>query len=510
MDTDRLKNSSLNITSNVFVYGAQIILSFLVRTLFIKVFGEKLLGLDSLMINVLAMLSIAELGISGAISYSLYKPLVKKNVKKINAYMSFYKRLYNIVGMIVIGLGIILMFFLKFIVGSYSYSHLYLIFLIYLFDTASLYFISYKEILIVADQKNYKIFKYNFLFKILLYLLQLLLLIVYPNYVIYLIIMLFTKLGNRVAVNRYISKNYDYVDFQSEEKLSRDELSTIKKNIYGLFCFKVGDYVVNCSDNIIISSIINIVIVGIYTNYLSITTILKTMIRNVFSGITASFGNLSVEGNKKAEKNVFNIMVFLGFLISGYVTLCFLCLINPFVELWLGKKYVLPYLSMVIICINFYLMCNQLPLDTVKEAYGFYNKDRYVPIIQAIINIIVSVVLAYKIGFNGVILGTTVSYLSTVFWNKPYMIHKYIFRQSVFKYYLDCIIYILSLIFIYGIDCYVLGFLNINGGILSLIVSGIIISFIFVVMISIMFFWRKEYKFLVNTFKKIILSKVGD
>ena len=478
MDSDRIKNSSLNISSNVLVYVIQIILSFLVRTLFIKVFGEKLLGLDSLMINVLAMLSIAELGISGAISYSLYKPLVEKNVKKINAYMSFYKKIYNLAGIIVIGLGIVLMFFLKFIVGTYTNPYLYVIFLIYLFDTASLYFISYKEILIVADQKNYKVFKYNFFFKALLYLLQLLLLLVWPNYIIYLLIMLVSKFCNRITVNKYISKNYNYVDFNSNDKLSHDEVSVIKKNIYGLFCFKIGDYVINCSDNIVISSMINIVIVGIYTNYLSITTILKTMIRNVFNGITASFGNLSVEGNKKAEKNVFNIMVFLGFIISGYVTLCFLCLINPFVELWLGKKYVLPYLSMVIICINFYLMCNQLPLDTVKEAYGFYNKDRYVPIIQAVINIIVSIVLAYKIGFNGVILGTTVSYLLTVFWNKPYMIHKYIFNQSVLKYYFDFIIYILSLVLIYFIDYYVLNFIYLNNGFGSLIVSGIIISFI--------------------------------
>ncbi len=507
METERLKNSTLNVSSNVIIYVAQTILSFIVRTFFIKVFGEKLLGLDSLMINVLAMLSIAELGISSAISYSLYKPLVDKDKKKINAFMSFYRRVYSIIGLVVIVIGIILSFFLKNIVGNYNYSYLYVVYFIYLLDTASLYFISYKEILLIADQKNYKEFRINFIFKLVLYLLQLVVIIFYPNYIAYLLVMLFSKFGNRLVVNRYISKYYSDIDFHSKNKLSKNDIDVVKKNVYGIFCFKVGDYVINCSDNIIISSMINLVVVGIYTNYLSITTILKTIIRNIFNGVTASFGNLSVEGNKKAEKNVFNIMVFIGFVVSGYVTICFLNLINPFIKVWLGKKYVLPYISMVIICINFYLMCNQIPLDTIKEAYGFYNKDRYIPLIQAFINILFSILLAYYIGFNGVILGTAISYLTTVFWNKPYMIFKYIFKESPLKYYLNCIFSCMVLVVIYLVDFYVLSKLNLSINLVNLIISGIIVSIIYVAIISIVYFNKREFRFCLNSAKKILLKK---
>ena len=282
METERLKNSRLNISSNVAVYFIQTILSFLVRIFFIKIFGEKLLGLDSLLVNLLAMLSIAELGVSTAISYGLYKPLANKDVNKINAYMSFYRKVYSTIGKIVIVAGIIIAFCLKLIVKDYNYHYLYLVYFIYWFDTASMYFISYKEILLIADQKNYKVFKYHFFFKVLLYLLQLLVLFIYPNYVIYLLVMVISKLGDKIFVNRYISKYYPEIDFYSKEKLCDKDITVIKKNVFGLFCFKVGDYIINCTDNIIISSFINLVMVGIYTNYLSITTIVRTIIKNFF------------------------------------------------------------------------------------------------------------------------------------------------------------------------------------------------------------------------------------
>ena len=498
-ESERLQNSRLNIYSNVFIYFIQTILTFLVRTFFIRVFGAKLLGLDSLLINILNMLSIAELGIGSAISYGLYKPLKDNNTKKINAYMSFYRKFYRFIGISIISMGIILSLFLNKMVGDYSYNHLYLIYFIYLFDTSSLYFISYKDILLLADQKNYKIFKYDCSFRIILYVLQLTLLIIHPNYIVYLLIMLFSRLGNRILVNRFISRYYKKVDFKSKEKLTKKELKTIKSNVSGLFLFKLSDYVINCSDNIIISAIIDIVTVGIYTNYLSITTILKTIIRNIFTGITASFGNLSTEGDKKREKNVFEIMIFIDFIVSGYVTLCFLNMINPFIQIWLGKKYVLPYISMIIICLNFYLMCSQLPLDTVKEACGFYKKDKYVPAIQSIINVILSIVLAYSIGFNGVIIATTISYILTVTWIKPFMLHKYIFKVNSKSYFIDKLKFLLSLIVIFLIDYKVLSIINFSTNLINLIISGIIISFIYILMIILFYHNRKEFKYLYKT-----------
>lgn len=503
-ESDRIKKSSLNVSANMIIYLLQSILSFVVRTFFIKKLGEELLGLDNLLINVLSMLSIAELGFSTAISYGLYKPLADNKIKKINAYMSFYKKVYKYIGFIIIICGLLLSLFLPKIIGNCEYKYVYLVYFLYLFNTASLYFISYKDVLLFADQKNYKIFKYNCFFNSLIYVLQILMLLYYPNYLLYIIIMILCKLFNRVIVNRFISKYYNDVDFNSKDKLETQEIDAIKENVFGLFFYKIGDYIINCTDNIIISSMINIVTVGVYTNYLSITTILKSLIKNLFNGITASFGNLSAQNNKEGEKNVFEIMVFLCFFVGGYVTICLLNLINPFIEIWIGKKFVLSNIAMILICINFYLTCNQMPLDTVKEAKGFYKKDKYIPLIQSIINILLSIIFALKFKLVGILIGTTISYLITVFWNKPYVLYKYVFKSSNIKYFINQIKYIFTIIFIYFFTSYILSYLNLNVNLFNLIVSGIIITFIYFIIISILFFYTGEYKFFVNYVKNIM------
>lgn len=507
MDSSRLENSKKNVSANVIVYVLQSILSFAVRTVFIKKLGEELLGLDSLLINVLSMLSIAELGFSTAISYGLYKPLAEHKINKISAYMSLYKRIYRSIGISIILAGFILAFFLQPIVGDYSYEYLYLVYFLYLFNTASLYFISYKDVLLMADQKNYKVFKYNCFFNTSIYILQFIFILFTKNYIIYILIMILCRLINRILINHYITNYYKDVDFNSKEKLSTNEITSIKENIFGLFCFKIGDYVINSSDNIIISSFIGIVTVGIYTNYLSITTILKTIIKNIFNGITASFGNLTTKHNKAAEKEVFDIMVFVGFFISGFVTLCFLNLINPFVTIWLGEKFVVSTSSMILICINFYLMCNQMPLDTIKEAEGFYKKDRYIPIIQAIINIILSIILAGKMGLNGVLLGTTISYLLTVFWIKPLLLNRYVFAEKSISYFINQLKYVLTIIIIYLVSNGAIHYINLPINIITIIVNGIITTIIFGLIISLFYFRNSNFKFIVNTMKGIFLRK---
>lgn len=507
MESTRLTNSKKNVSANVIIYILQSVLSFAVRTIFIKKLGAELLGLDSLLINVLNMLSIAELGFSTAISYGLYKPLAENKITKISAYMSLYKRIYRAIGIIIILAGFILALFLQPIVGDYSYKYLYLVYFLYLFNTASLYFISYKDVLLMADQKNYKVFKYNCFFNTSIYILQFIFILFTKNYIIYILIMILCRLINRILINRYITHYYKDVDFNSKEKLSTTEITSIKENIFGLFCFKIGDYVINSSDNIIISSFIGIVTVGIYTNYLSITTILKTIIKNIFNGITASFGNLTTKHNKEAEREVFDIMVFVGFFVSGFVTVCFLNLINPFVTVWLGEKFVVSTSSMILICINFYLMCNQMPLDTIKEAEGFYKKDRYIPIIQAIINIILSIILAGKMGLNGVLLGTTISYLLTVFWIKPLLLDKYIFEEKSTSYFLNQFKYVITIIIIYLVSSGIIHYINLPINIITIIVNGIITTIIFGLIISLFYFRNSNFKFMINTVKNMFLRK---
>ena len=504
--TNRLEKTGKNITTNVVIYIIQSILAFIIRLVFIKKIGAELLGLNNVLINTVTMLAMLECGFSTVISYKLYKPLAQNNIKKINAYMSFYKKIYYKIGFIVLIVGIIISFFLKKFIGDYSYKYLYLIYFLYLFNSVSLYFLSYKEVLLIADQKNYKLFKFNCLFTILIYVLQFVMLLIFPTNILYLLILVICKLINRIVNNFYVTKYYKEIDFNSNNKLNKNEINDIKSNIKGIFCFKVGEYVVNCTTSIIISYLINMIYVFIYSSYMTVLNMISTIIKKIYASITASFGNLSVGKDKDSELRVFEIMYFLCFLICGYITICLLNVFNIFIELWIGKEYVLSTISVLIICFNFYLITNQFPLDTIKEAKSFYKKDKFIPIILAVLNVILSLVLGKVLGFNGIMISTAISYLLTIFWNKPFIIYKYVFNVSSLKYFKDQIKFILSLIIIYFTTYFLLHYINLNVSIISFVISGLISSLVYIIMIYIFYSKRKEFKYIWLVFKNVILK----
>lgn len=271
-----------------------------------------------------------------------------------------------------------------------------------------------------------------------------------------------------------------------------------------MFLYKIGDYLINGTDNIIISKIIDISTVGIYSNYLSIITIFKNIINNIISGVTASFGNLIVREKEETQENVFNIMNFITYSFCGFIFCCLIFLFNDFIKIFYGENYILGMTEVIIICLNFYIAAMLLPLESVKSAAGLYYEDRYVTIIQAIINVIISIILGHKIGLLGVLLGTFISYILTTVWERPIIIYKRIFKSNwtkyIKKYFLQVMIIGINLL----IDYIVIAKLFKEVSILNFILKGILIVIIFGVTNLIVFRNSKEFKYILSTVKEKI------
>ena len=148
-----------------------------------------------------------------------------------------------------------------------------------------------------------------------------------------------------------------------------------------------------------------------------------------------------------------------------------------------------------------------MPLDTIKEAKGFYTKDKYIPIAQAVINIVLSIVLGIKIGLNGVLLGTTISYLITVFWIKPLLINKVIFKTKSMNYFINQIKYIITIFIVYIISNQLIVILDLKVNLLSIITNGILTTAIFILIISIFYFKNEGFQFLLDFIKNIFKRK---
>ena len=501
--TTRVKKSFLNAISNSAIIIIRAVLLFVVRIVFVKTLGVIYLGVDSLFTNILLVLSIADFGVSTAINFSLYKPLADKDYNKVSALMTFYKKVYRLLGLIVLAVGLLFIPALNFIIHD-NVPNLYLYYLIYLGTVVITYFISYKDTLLTADQNLYKSSIIVGSTYIIMYLLRILFLIILPSFLIFALIQLVMIIIQRILVNRYITKKYYYVDFNFSEKITKNEEKTIFKNIKAMFINKIGNFLVSGTDNIIISALpaLGLTTVAIYTNYYSVVGTVDTIIGKGLAGVTSSFGDLAVNESKKVQENVFDIIAFISFVIFGFFAVGFLFLLTPLIKICFGSSFEVTTSVLILICINFYLLGIIRPLDVIKEATGNYYQDRYVNLIQAGVNIILSIILGIKYGLLGVVMATMISIIILPLWNRPYIAYKYIFNKKPFIFYLKQLMYLIILLIISIVLYFVLSKVVISNLIISFFIKGIIITIIYFILISIFFFNTKEYKFFIELLLK--------
>lgn len=497
--TSRTKKSFFNVASNFSISITKSILSFVTRTIFIKILGETALGLNGLFSNILSMLSLAELGIGTAINFSLYEPLVNKNIKEINSLMAFYRRVYKLVGLFEIIIGLLLIPFLGVFIKSINeINNVYLIYILYLLNTASTYFIAYKETLINADQKNYMLTKINIFFLVVMNLFQIVILVLFKNYIAYLIIQFIIQLIQMIYTNIFISKQYAYVDFKSNEKLSEKNKRVIKKNVKAMFFHKIGDYCINGTDNLVISSFINLETVGLYSNYLMIINIINSYVATAFNAVTASLGNLIVTESDDRKEEVFRKLNFIAYLLYGTCTVGLISVFSSFITLWIGNKYTLDGITTIVIVLNFYLTGMRIPIQSMKSAAGLFDVDKYTPLIQSFINLVISIVLAQKIGLLGVLLGTLISSIVLPCWQRPYLIYKFVLHKSCKSYFINYIKQCFITFFSAFIVHFILSFIMIENLFFLFLVQGTLSVVVFWLFTYLFYRNSEEFKYLIN------------
>lgn len=438
----RTINSFKNILFGLSGQFISVFMGFAVRTVFIYSLGIEYMGIDGLFSSILIMLSLANLGFDTAIIYSLYKPLANNDIQKIKALMNLYQKAYRIIGLIVFLLGMILFPFIPFLINDgKTVDHLNIIYLLFLVNSVSSYYFVYKQAIIIADQKSYIISKIHNYFIIFSNIIQILIILISKNYIFLLSFQVLIRIIENVYIVRKVHKLYPFMKEKNNVQLNRKDKKEFFKNLYALFLYKVSGVVINGTDNIIIAKYVGIIQVGIYSNYLLIISTLSTFISHVFYSLNSSVGNLVVTEEIEKKYFIFRVIHFANFWVYGLTTLLIWNLINPFIIIWLGEEFIFNKLILFSILLNFLTAGMQNASTTYRQTTGLFNKGKYRPIIAAVINIIVSVILVRIIGITGVFIGTVVSRVCTYFWYDPFIIYKYIFKKPVKRYFLRYAIY---------------------------------------------------------------------
>ena len=435
----RTKNSIINIIASIIAQAITILLGFITQKVFINSLGAEILGINGLFSNIISMLAIAELGISTAVIYNLYKPVAENDREKIKKYMHFYKICYRIILLIITFLGMMLLPFIKYFVGNVTTTYnIYIIYILFLLDTIASYTLTYKRSILYADQKNYIINIIHIGYLTLLNMGQIFLLIRFKNYIAYLVLKIVMRLLENIVINIYVMRKYQYLKEYTGEQLSKQEKNSFFKELKGLIFHKISWTVISGTDNIIISKFVGIISVGIYSNYTMITNTLEQFMAQMFSAMTGSVGNLLALESKEKAYEIYKRTELLQFIIYSTATVGIFVVSKPFIEVWLGnKEFILDYITVFILSLSFFISGMRRNICIFKDASGIFYKDRFYSLAAAGINIIFSIILVKFYGIKGVIIGTIICYLFLHIFSYPKNIYETVFNRKKKEYIIE-------------------------------------------------------------------------
>lgn len=436
----RTKNAARNALFGVLSKILNLLFGICSRTIFIYVLGSTYLGINGLYSEILGLLSFAELGFGSAMTFSMYKPTAENDREKIIKLLNFYKKVYRIIAVIILILGLGLLPFLGNIVKGadwLSLKELREYFLIFLFNTFISYFVTFKYTYLNARQKNYITTNIESVVTIFSHIAKICILLIYQNFLLYLLIESMILLISRIIISRYLDKKFPILKETPEVPLSAEEKTPIYKEVRGLVVHQFSGVAVHSTDNILISMLsgLGVVAVGYISNYNMLMNSVLGFVTIIFSSVTSGFGNMVAASSTDNFRKVFKEMNFLNFWIYGFCSIAFWILIPPFITLWIGADKLIDPTSFALIILNCYLQGQSTVYNNARIAKGNFGKDKNWALAQAMTNLVVSVIAAKYFGLVGIYIGTITSRMIYVLF-RPYSTYEFLFEENVKEYYI--------------------------------------------------------------------------
>ncbi len=435
----RTSNSLRNAGSSMLNQLVTAMLRFACRTAFIHTLGQEFLGISGLYTNVITILSITELGFSTVITHSLYEPLAKNDRQTVRALMGFYKKVYRLVGAAVLVLGLMLMPFLpSLMTGVTEKVNIYQYYLLYLAQTVVSYlFIAYKSALLIADQKKYLVDLAATVCHTAICIAQIAVLVVLRSFLVYTVLGIAQGVLQNIAAAGMTDRRYPWLK-EAARPLTSQQKKPLFQGVYAMFLQKISTAVGTATDNLIISACVSVTAVGLYSNYALIVSTIQSILGNLFRALTASLGNLHATEGKEKNALVFRSLDLANSYLVCLCGVCFLTMLRPFITLWAGEAYLLDRWTVVIIVVNFATNYLQNVVQICRTATGLFVVGKYRSVINAALNLGLSLVLVRPWGMAGVFLGSIVSRLLTVWWFDGWILCRRGFGISPWGYYGSC------------------------------------------------------------------------
>ena len=509
MKIERTKNASRNIFFGVMLKVYQILVPFLMRTAMIYLMGVQYLGLNSLFTSVIQVLNLAELGVGSAMIYSMYKPIAEDDEFTICALVKLYRTYYRVIGLVIAVVGCTLTPFIPYLIKSDVLAgiNVYILYLLNLGATVLSYWLfAYKNSILQAHQRTDVVSRVTLITSTVKYMLQLAVLWIFHNYYLYVIVSLMTQVLTNIVTAICADKLYP--QFKPKGSVDKTQVQRINQRIKDLFTSKIGSMIYDCADTIVISAFLGLTVLAVYQNYFYIISSITGLITVVFAACTAGIGNSIVVEIKEKNYQDLKKFTFIITWIAGFCSVCLLCIYQPFMELWVGKDLMLSLSSVVCFVVYFFVRQFNALLNLYKDASGMWHEDRFRPLVAALTNLALNLILVQFIGIYGILLSTVLAIICV---GMPWLLHNLftvIFdKKHMWPYIIRLAKYCVVVLFSCMVTYFICSKINI-GLVPTILVRGIICIIVPNAIYFVVFRKTKEYNQALNLLNNMTKGKI--
>lgn len=495
---ETLKNSIYAILSYLMLGVTTIF----VRKLFVQYLPLEFLGYEGLFGNIFSLFSLADLGIGTLITYRLYPAFASGDKEKIAKLINMYKYVLRIVGFAVLLIGSALVPFLHFIIkdNSLDWQYIYFVYMMRLLTTLCTYFLAYKRLLYTVDQCEYDCVKVDTICTFIAQIVNIAVILLFKNYILYLFVNVLSSIVSNCIVAIKAREKYGYIN--RKVKICRKELMQegFWKDMKNYLVQKLSGLIYGSTDNIIISSVLGIKSVALLENYSLATGYINTVFNKIMNPFQASIANFVHSKDTNRGEELFRMFDLAGFMLAVFICVSYYILLNPLMEIWLGVNYVIEFSYVMAFVLNQYIAWNHKFLTYYRYSFGKYELDRNYILAGAILNVVISVLLAKTMGFAGIMFGTAVGNMG--FWiGRAKVVYSEYLKENI-KYYIfrqirNFVLLILQLLFMQFICYYISS--GILGFVIKLCLCLIVPNFINLIV----FYKTKEMKMALQYIRNI-------
>lgn len=503
----RTEKSIINLITGIFSIFLISFGKFFTTKIFIEKLGADLNGLYQIFIQISAYLSLAEGGMGTSLIFILYTPLSEKNTSKINELLSAAKKIYRHIGLGIFFISIPLSLKLNFFINtSLNKKELSLLFMLYIFRISIDYFTNISRFLFQADQKEYRINLITTIIKVLDLILQYLLLVYnFSLYFIFVKDILVIFFINLIIENK-VKKEYTWLNLNNKTL----DYSFIKNMKY-LLIHTLCSAIVYNTDYILLGKFKTLTDVTLYSNYLMLINFSLSIPLKGINSIGASIGNLLNENNLKKTKQIFLELFNITFYIASLSGVILYFTISDFIELWLGKKFILDNISIIILIILYLHSLIRQPAGILVNSAGLFKETQNSVILEMSLNLILSLFMVKKYGIRGVLLGTLLAHLFSNFWYYPFICYKFVLKDKIKKYFSLFFQNLFELVILFLVIKFLLDkYFNFKLSIYVFTIKIILIIFLTFIIQTFYYYlrWKSFRDFINRIYNLILLQKI--